>query len=162
MEYYSRVIELKTQKFYSTLRESDQRRFASLEAEKLGQGGKIYLKKILGCDFKTIKKGADELNLDIEGIETERIRKIGAGRKPKTEDKQVNKIFLNVVSSHTAGSPMEENIKWTYLNQEEIVEAMRSKKVFVSRYVVRQLLPKYDYVKRKSQKKNFRRKQKQE
>jgi hypothetical protein len=161
MEIYSDVIALKTQKFYATLDESSQRRFVSLEAEKLGHGGKTYLKELLGCDYKTIKKGTEELDTDIEDIETERIRKTGGGRKSKTEDASINKIFLNVVSSHTAGSPMQEDIKWTYLNQEEIVEKMRLKEADVSRYVVRQLLPKHKYVKRKSQKKNLRSERKQ-
>lgn len=160
MEYYSCDIAIKTVKFYATLDESGKRRFAGLETEKLGHGGKKYIHELLGCDFKTIKKGSDELNLEINEIEISRLRKSGGGRKSKVEDEHVNNIFLKVISKHTAGSPEDESIKWTYLNQEEIVNEMRSRNVDVSRYVVRQLLPKHDYVKRKSQKKNVRREQK--
>lgn len=153
MEFYSTKIALKTHKFYSTLDESSKRRFAGLEAEKLGHGGRTFIRDLLGCDFKTMKKGTDELDLDIEKTELGRVRKTGGGRKSKVENKEVNKIFLKVISKHTAGSPEDENIKWTYLNQEDIVDEMRLCEVDVSRYVVRQLLPKHDYVKRKSQKK---------
>ena len=108
----------------------------------------------------TIRKGLNELELDSKEIESGRLRKTGGGRKSKVQDEKVNKIFLKVISKHTAGSPEDENKKWTYQNQEEIVDEMRSRNVDVSRYVVRQLLPKHDYVKRKSQKKSDGSKQK--
>ena len=158
--FYNAKIALKMQKFYASLDEPGKRRFAGLEAEKMGPGGKIYLRNLLGCDFKTMQKGAKELGLSSKEIKYERLRKRGGGRKSKVEDGQVNKIFLKVISNHTAGSPEDENKKWTYLNQEEIVDEMRSQKANVSRYVVRQLLPKHDYVKRRSQKKSIGRKQK--
>lgn len=160
MKFYNDGIALKTQKFYGTLDEPGKRRFAGLEAEKLGHGGRTYIRDLLGCDFKTIKKGSSELDLDLNEMESGRLRKTGGGRKSKVEDEYVNRIFLKVISKHTAGSPEDENLKWTYLNQEEIVDEMRSRNVDVSRYVVRQLLPKHDYVKRKSQKKSVREKQK--
>ena len=160
MEYYDEEIESKTQKFYATLDEPAKRRYAGLEAEKLGHGGKKYMRDLLGCDFKTIKKGYEELNLTLSELESEKLRKAGGGRKSKVEDEHVNEIFLKVISKHTAGDPEDENKKWTYLNQEEIVDEMRSRHVDVSRYVVRQLLPKHDYVKRKSQKKSAGHKQK--
>jgi hypothetical protein len=154
-KFYSAKIALKMKRFYATLDEPGKRHFAGLEAEKLGHGGKIYLRDLLGCDFKTIQKGAKALGSSSKEIRSKRLRKTGGGRKSKVEDKRVNKIFLKVISKHTAGSPEEENKKWTYLNQEEIVDEMRSRNVDVSRRVVRQLLPKHDYVKRKSQKKSI-------
>lgn len=152
-KFYSTQIASKTKKFYATLDEPGKRHFAGLEAAKLGRGGKTYLRDLLGCDFNTIRKGLDELELDSKKIESGRLRKTGGGRKSKVQDEKVNKIFLKVISKHTAGSPEDENKKWTYQNQEEIVDEMRSRNVDVSRYVVRQLLPKHNYVKRKSQKK---------
>jgi len=62
-------------------------------------------------------------------------------------------LFLDVIKAHKAGNPENEEENWTYLNQEEIVELMRFKGVKVSRRVVRGLLKKHKYVKRKSQKK---------
>lgn len=159
-KFYSAKIALKMQRFYASLDEPGKRHFAGLEAEKIGYGGRAYLRKLLGCDFKTIQKGAKELGSSSKEIRSKRLRKTGGGRKSKVEDAQVNKIFLKVISKHTAGSPEDENKKWTYLNEEEIVDKMRLRNADVSRYVVRQLLPKHDYVKRKSHKKSIRGKQK--
>ena len=159
-KFYSAKIASKTKRFYATLDEPGKRHFAGLEAEKLGHGGKIYLRDLLGCDFKTLKKGSDELDSASHKTEDGRLRKTGGGRKLKAEDKEVNKIFLKVIAEHTAGSPEDENKKWTYLNQEEIADEMRSRDADVSRRVVRQLLPKHNFVKRKSQKKSIGYKQK--
>lgn len=159
-KYYSAKIALKMQRFYASLDEPGKRRFAGLEAQKIGHGGRTYIRDLFGCDFKTIQKGENELGLSSKRISSKRLRKTGGGRKSKVEDKQVNKIFLKVISKHTAGSPEDENKKWTYLNQEEIADEMRLQNADVSRYVVRQLLPKHGYVKRKSQKKSIRGKQK--
>lgn len=157
---YSVKIALKMKKFYASLDESGKRHFAGLEAEKIGRGGRTYIRNLLGCDFKTIQKGANELSLSSRELIAVGLRKKGGGRKSKVDNKEVNKIFLKVISKHTAGSPEDENKKWTYLNQEEIADEMRLRNADVSRYVVRQLLPKHDYVKRKSQKKSIRNKQK--
>ena len=160
VKIYNKEIEKKIKKFFVTLDEASQRRFASLEAEKLGRGGKTYIHNLLGCQYKTIQKGNEELCLKTGALKSDSIRKPGGGRKSKVNDSKVNEIFLKVISTHTAGSPQVEDVKWTYLNQEEIVEKMRLEQVDVSRYVVRQLLPKHNFVKRKSQKKSIREKQK--
>lgn len=160
MEFYSTAVAFKTIRFYATLDEAGKRRFAGLEAEKLGHGGGKYIRDLLGCDFKTIKKGADELGSGIHETGPGKIRKAGGGRKSKVGDGRVNKVFLKVITKHTAGSPEDANLRWTYLNQEEIVSELRSRNVDVSRSVVRQLLPKHGYVKRRSQKKNYGRMQK--
>ncbi len=157
---YNAKIVSKMKKFYASLDEVGKRHFAGLEAEKIGHGGRTYIRNLLGCDYKTMRKGANELRLSSKKINPKRLRKTGGGRKSKVEDAQVNKIFLKVISKHTAGSPEDENKKWTYLNEEEIVDEMRLRNADVSRYVVRQLLPKHEYVKRKSQKKSIGSKQK--
>jgi hypothetical protein len=48
--------------FYDTLTEKDKRRYAGVEAMKLGRGGVAYIIKILGCSRKTVIKGLKELN----------------------------------------------------------------------------------------------------
>jgi hypothetical protein len=152
MKFYDNIIEEKTIKFYSTIKESDKRRFAGLEAQKIGHGGKSYICNLLGCDYKTIKKGIKDLDKEVVEY-SERSRKQGGGRKLKIKDSNVNTIFVQVITEHTAGSPSNELVKWTYLNQEEIAEKMRDQGADVSRFVVKQLLTKYNFVKRKSQKK---------
>lgn len=154
MEIYSEAIEIKSKKFFTSLREIDKRRFAGLEAEKLGRGGKSYIHNLFKCDYKTIKKGIYDLNL--ERVEySERSRKQGGGKKLKIKDPRINEVFLEVISAHTAGTPTEDGVKWTYLHQEEIADLMKEKNVVVSRFVVKQLLAKFGFVKRKSQKKTL-------
>ena len=154
MEIYSDEIEQKTIKFYASLREIDKRRFAGLEAEKLGWGGKLYVHNLLKVDYKTINKGIDDLNLEtIDNSDSS--RKKGGGRKLKIKNARINEVFLEVLSAHTAGTPTEDGVKWTYLHQEQIADLMKEKDVVVSRFVVKQLLAKFGFVKRKSQKKTL-------
>lgn len=62
--------------FFQSLNEKDRRRYAGLEAMKLGHGGVSYMSEILGCDRKTVCKGIEEI-LDPPELEPSRIRKKG-------------------------------------------------------------------------------------
>jgi hypothetical protein len=66
---YHASIEQGMKKFYDTLSEKDKRRYAGVEAMKLGRGGVAYVTKILGCSRKTVIKGLRELNaLSVEPV----------------------------------------------------------------------------------------------
>ena len=66
---YHASIEQGMKKFYDTLSEKDKRRYAGVEAMKLGRGGVAYITKILGCSRKTVIKGLRELNvLSVEPV----------------------------------------------------------------------------------------------
>ena len=58
---YSAAIERDMKAFYDSLSEKDRRRYAALEAAKLGHGGIEYIASVLGCDPKTIRRGQHEL-----------------------------------------------------------------------------------------------------
>lgn len=76
MEVYSAEIEEKMQRFFGWLSEKDRRRYAAIEAAKLGHGGVEYIARVLACDPKTIRQGLR----DLETAEDEaagRIRKKG-------------------------------------------------------------------------------------
>ena len=63
--------------FYDSLSEKDRRRYAAVEAEKLGHGGIEYIVSVLDCDPKTIRHGhADVEQLPSDAAES-RIRKKG-------------------------------------------------------------------------------------
>jgi hypothetical protein len=47
---------------YDSLNEKDRRRYAGVEASKLGHGGRTYIAQLLGCDEKTIRRGLQELD----------------------------------------------------------------------------------------------------
>lgn len=80
MESYSPHIEMHMQRFYHSLSEKDQRRYAALEALKLGHGGRGYITSLLGCDYKTLQRGERDL-ADDEALASSRIRLPGGGRK---------------------------------------------------------------------------------
>ena len=75
---YSAAVELAMITFFSSLREKDQRRYAAVEAEKLGHGGIEYLSSLLDCDAKTIRQGQADLK-ELPPVPPERSRKKGAG-----------------------------------------------------------------------------------
>ena len=77
---YSDETEQRMRDFYLSLNERDRRRYAGLEANKLGHGGVLYISEILGCDRKTVSKGIDEI-LDPPDLEPSRIRKKGGTAK---------------------------------------------------------------------------------
>jgi hypothetical protein len=68
--------EQRMRDFFQSLNEKDRRRYAGLEAAKLGHGGVSYISDILGCDRKTVSKGIDEI-LDPPDIDPSRVRKKG-------------------------------------------------------------------------------------
>lgn len=58
----------------------NRRRYAAIEAEKLGYGGASYIRELFSCDNRTISHGKKDLNKDLSK-ENSRIREVGAGRK---------------------------------------------------------------------------------
>lgn len=76
MEAYAPGVERMMRRLYRSLRESDRRRYAAIEAAKLGQGGVEYIANLLGCDPKTIRQGVAELE-GADELDSERIRKKG-------------------------------------------------------------------------------------
>ena len=82
MEGYSAEIEGKMQRFFGWLSEKDRRRYAAVEAAKLGHGGVEYIAQVLACDPKTIRQGLHELE-EAEDAAAGRIRKKGADARSK-------------------------------------------------------------------------------
>ncbi len=66
--------------FFRFLNERERRRYAGLEATKLGHGGISYISEILGCDRKTVSRGIEEL-LDPPDLDPSRVRKKGGSEK---------------------------------------------------------------------------------
>ena len=156
MQPYTVEIESVMRHFYDSLTEKDRRRYAGVEALKLGLGGRNYIARILNCSRRTVTKGAKEAS-GLSGKETEaRIRETGGGRKPYTRHwENIDEKFLEVLHEHTAGDPMDATVRWTDLTPEEIMIALRKDHgIRVSQFVVRQLLKKHAYRRRKAQKKS--------
>ena len=60
--------------------------------------------------------------------------------------------FLRVLQDHTAGDPMRQDVKWTDLTQGQIADRLAEAGTAVSTTVVKQLLRRHRYVKRKARK----------
>ena len=52
---YDAETETAMKRFYDSLSEKDRRRYAGIEALKLGHGGQKYIARILGCSRNTVK-----------------------------------------------------------------------------------------------------------
>ena len=155
MKPYPSEIEAEMKKFHQTLSEKDKRRYAAVEALKLGHGGIVYIAKLLGCDRNTVSEGIQELKkMPADSGTDQRIRSAGGGRKPYTETHpDIDEKFLDVLADHTAGDPMNESIRWTNLFPQEIVERLaKQHNMQVSKTVIRQLLDKHGYRRRQAQK----------
>ncbi len=76
MEPFAPAVERMMKRLYRSLRENDRRRYAAIEAAKLGHGGVEYIADLLGCDPKTIRHGVAELEAPDE-LDVERVRKKG-------------------------------------------------------------------------------------
>ena len=58
---YSPAVERHMVKLYESLSEKDRRRYAAVEAEKLGHGGVQYVAQLFACDPETIRRGAQDI-----------------------------------------------------------------------------------------------------
>ena len=76
MDGYSAKVEQQMSRFFRSLGERDRRRYAAVEAEKLGHGGLEYIAKLFRCDPNTIRRGTAELESE-EELTSERQRKKG-------------------------------------------------------------------------------------
>ncbi len=153
MQLYNPAIEAEMRTFYNSLSEKDRRRYAAIEARKLGHGGISYISHVVGCSRNTVVHGLQELG-DPEAMCQSRIRQSGGGRKRSIAViPDLEETFLRIVADHTAGSPTQETIKWTNLTRQEIADQLAQKGIKVSEKIVKQLLEKHNFVRRKAQKK---------
>jgi hypothetical protein len=81
MNAYSSTVEQHMVNLYDSLSEKDRRRYAAVEAVKLGHGGVQYIADLFGCDPETIRHGEQ----DIKQLPTDeaagRVRKKGGPKE---------------------------------------------------------------------------------
>lgn len=59
---YPTEVEAGMQVLYRSLRENNRRRYAAVEAAKLGYGGLEYIASLLDCDPKSIRHGQRDMH----------------------------------------------------------------------------------------------------
>ncbi|SAL07847.1 hypothetical protein AWB78_08737 [Caballeronia calidae] len=74
---YRAEVERRMRWLYERLSEKDRRRYAAVEADKLGHGGFEYIAKLFEIDPKTIRQGLKDMEEERDPA-GERIRKKGA------------------------------------------------------------------------------------
>jgi hypothetical protein len=76
MDAYTPEVERVMTRLFDSLGERDRRRYAAVEATKLGHGGVEYVAGLFGCDPKTIRQGQVELE-GRDDLDSGRVRKKG-------------------------------------------------------------------------------------
>ncbi len=72
---YPTDVETSMKVLYRSLRENDGRRYAAVEADRLGHGGLEYIAGLLECDPKTIRHG----HLDMQQLQQQAPEDHGPG-----------------------------------------------------------------------------------
>ena len=73
---YPVEVQERMKTLYESLNEKYRRQYAAIEANKLGFGGQTYIVQLLGCDYKTLRRGLAELD-NPPDLPPGRIRKKG-------------------------------------------------------------------------------------
>lgn len=81
MEAYTRVVERHMVALYRSLSEKDRRRYAAVEAEKLGFGGMQYVARLFGCNEDTIRRGVEDVAELPADAAVDRVRKKGGSQE---------------------------------------------------------------------------------
>jgi len=74
---YHATIERQMVLFFQSLSEKDRRRYAAVEAAKLGHGGSAYIARLFGCKVDTIERGKEDVEQLPEDQAAGRVRKKG-------------------------------------------------------------------------------------
>jgi hypothetical protein len=116
--FYDADVEEQMRNLFHSLNEKDRRRYAAIEATKLGHGGIGYIAQLFGCHPDTITQGKRDLqNLPNDEAGT-RVRKKGAvdqmlakanresskRSKLKSRRKQLDRRFARAKSGPTSDS----------------------------------------------------------
>jgi hypothetical protein len=81
---YPTDVETAMKVLYRSLRENDRRRYAAVEADRLGHGGLEYIAGLLECDPKTIRHG----HLDLQHLHQQALEDLGP--TPRVRKKAVD------------------------------------------------------------------------
>jgi hypothetical protein len=117
-----------------SLPEDHRRRYAAVEALKIGYGGVAYVSRVLGMSRRTIHTGMRELKQMREGDpdhpqrpsgDAGRVRRPGGGRPPITErEPSLASTLHEVLDARSAGSPTDERVRWTDLKPLQLAQEL--------------------------------------
>lgn len=132
-------------KVLATLNEAQARWYVAKEALALGRGGLKVMHEWTGMSRPTILKGMGELAQKKSLMETERLRRPGAGRKKVEESHPgFEKALKKIMEETTAGDPMS-HLRWTSKSTHRIAEELTGQGYPVSQRTAYQKLRDRDY-----------------
>ena len=141
-----------------SLPEDHRRRYAALEALKIGFGGIAYVGRVLGMSRRTIYTGIRELEEMGDDDprhprrpsgDERRIRRAGGGR-PKATERQagLEETLEEVLEAHSAGSPTDEAVRWTDLKPLQLAQELLERGFEIGRNTAAKLLERAGYRRR--------------
>jgi len=126
------------------LDERGRRRFAAAEALSAGRGGVTAVARATGIARSTIGRALDEVRSG-ETLEEGRVRRPGAGGKPRSErDASLIDDLCSLVEPETRGDP-QSPLLWTSKSVRKLASALRDMGHQAGRTLVNQLLHKLGY-----------------
>jgi hypothetical protein len=81
MQTYTPDVEKHMVNLFHSLSEKDRRRYAAVEAEKLGHGGTAYVASLFRCDADTIRQGKQDVEQLPQDVASRRVRKKGGSKE---------------------------------------------------------------------------------
>ena len=144
--------------YFRSLPEDHRRRYAGIEALKIGLGGIAYIARVLGMSRRTIYAGIRELeSMGEDGGgpprrpsgDAKRVRRPGGGR-PKAVQRQagLEDAFEDILEAHSAGSPTDPDIRWTDLKPMQVADELVECGYEISRNTAAKLLEQAGYRRR--------------
>ncbi len=109
----------------SELDERGRRRWTAIEAASLGRGGIAAVAAATGISDRTIRAGTSELTNPPQ-IGNDRQRKVGGGRKPRTEEQSdLLNALDQLINPSTRGDPMNP-LRWTCKSTRTLAQELRT------------------------------------
>ena len=144
--------------YFRSLPEDHRRRYAGIEALKIGLGGIAYIARVLGMSRRTIYAGIRELeSMGEDGGgsprrpsgDANRVRRRGGGR-PKAVQRQagLEEAFEDILEAHSAGSPTDPDIRWTDLKPMQLADELVERGYEIGRNTAAKLLDQAGYRRR--------------
>jgi len=172
MKYSDEIVQA-MRILYASLSERDRRRYAAIEAAKLGHGGISYIASVLGCSYKSIIRGQFDLAVLSDGIVLKkripktlpaasdqsqqpmhefvgvqagkRIRRPGGGGKPiEVRRPEIEAVLEKMLTDEVAGDPMSEK-RWVRSSLKHLSSLLKAEGYDACGQVVARLLRKLGY-----------------
>ena len=144
--------------YCASLPEDHRRRYAAVEALKIGRGGISYVAGVLGMSRRTLYTGIRELQAMDTGDggpparpsgDPQRVRRRGGGR-PKASERQpgLRSACACILEANSAGSPTDPGVVWTHLKPMQLAAELVRRGFEVGRNTAARLLEEAGYRRR--------------